>query len=474
MNQRSLGGALVILVLGFSNLTIGQVERSELGKRLRRFELAWQTAPVELQQKSATPMQAAVTSFFSLQLAGAAKQLDGAWRVVRNEPPGTAESAVTAFRIHTENQIVEPESAAIKAQLQSFYQTKAVVPANCQVKFEIRKASGEILSVTELPWSEALDPVELPIENLPAGDYLLAARINVDGKIVDLLPTGFSRINDLTRRLAELEKIARDPDSKLTDVVRATLRDQVDLLRSMNEGDVKETDYPAAQILTLGESLVADVANGSNLIAVAAKQHDVWLTLANERKRVPVRVRMPDSHAEKMPVLFLMHGAGGSENMFFETYGAGGAVTSGLKRGWLVVAPRQSLGGLRLDCSEMLDSLESIFPIDRSRVLLLGHSMGAGQVIRQAVLHPELPCGVAAIGGGGAIKDAARIADIPWFIAAGELDFGRRGAVALHRSLKTAGASRNIYQEYPGVEHLVIVQAALEDTFKFFDSILDR
>jgi hypothetical protein len=41
----------------------------------------------------------------------------------------------------------------------------------------------------------------------------------------------------------------------------------------------------------------------------------------------------------------------------------------------------------------------------------------------------------------------------------------------LHRSLSAAGVTSE-YHDFPNVEHLVIVQAAINDVFRFFDQSL--
>lgn len=58
------------------------------------------------------------------------------------------------------------------------------------------------------------------------------------------------------------------------------------------------------------------------------------------------------------------------------------------ERGSLVVAPRQGLFGRALDVEEMLELFGDSFEIDTSRVFLVGHSMGAGQVAKQVELDP--------------------------------------------------------------------------------------
>ena len=183
-----------------------------------------------------------------------------------------------------------------------------------------------------------------------------------------------------------------------------------------------------------------------------------------------MRLRAPADATGPLPVLFLHHGAGGSENMFFDTCGAGRAATLGVERGWLVVAPRQGLFGLPLDVAAMLDVLGDSFDIDRTRVFLVGHSMGAGQVAKQVGLHPEGVAAAVALGGGAAAPAGEKAKQVPWFVAAGAADFGRPGAAALAKRLEAAGATVD-FRDYPDVEHMVIVQAALDDVFQFLDAV---
>jgi acetyl esterase/lipase len=55
-------------------------------------------------------------------------------------------------------------------------------------------------------------------------------------------------------------------------------------------------------------------------------------------------------------------------------------------------------------------------------------------------------------------------------VGAGAADFGRPGAAAFAKRLEAAGAAVD-YREYPDVEHMVIVQAALDDVFRFLDQV---
>jgi predicted esterase len=474
--SRSIAGIAVIIFAVVGNCH-AQEERFELGKRLRRFEEAWQMAPEDRRAAAAPLMQDAVQRFFSLNLTGAAGKLDEAWLATDTTPVDPEMRGAIPFHIKLSRRVIGECDASIEAELARLYPAKSEVPAGCGIDWSIVDSQGKVMLIKSTQWEGDNPKTILPLADVPSGDYLLKVGIKDENSHCELPSLMFSRVSKLQERRDRLDAISQNRESPLDDSVRASLREHVSLFDDLSEGRPVETDYPINEILLLDEQLVADSADARSLWSLAAREHDVWMVLAKGRKRVPIRLRSPvpvsteNDPEVRMPVLFLLHGAGGSENMFFETYGAGRAVQCGLEHGWLVVAPRQSFAGMALDCKEMLDELEKYFPIDRDRIYLVGHSMGAAQVIRQVTLHPELASGAAVIGGGSATREAAKLKGIGWYIAAGELDFGRRGANAFYRSLQGAGAERLTYQEFPDVEHMVIVQAALDSMFKYFDGL---
>src|SRR5581483_3079525 len=98
--------------------------------------------------------------------------------------------------------------------------------------------------------------------------------------------------------------------------------------------------------------------------------------------------------------------------------------------------------------------------IDQKRVYLVGHSMGAMQTVALAQQAPGRFAAIAALGGGGAVTQPDTFKDLPVFIGCGSADFLLGGAKALAETLKKAGATRVQFHEYPGVEHMLIVQEA--------------
>ena len=101
--------------------------------------------------------------------------------------------------------------------------------------------------------------------------------------------------------------------------------------------------------------------------------------------------------------------------------------------------------------------------------------MGASQVVKQVRKNPTLPVAAIALGGGGRMpsSDAKRSQQLAWFIGAGDQDFGLAAAQQLNQSL-TASEIKSRFKVYANIEHLVVVQAAIDDSFDFFDEVLNK
>jgi predicted peptidase len=211
----------------------------------------------------------------------------------------------------------------------------------------------------------------------------------------------------------------------------------------------------------------------------AAKVGQFWLSVPVDAKQiVPVRVYVPRGLDEKkpVPIVVALHGAGGSENLFFEGYGAGRIVTECRKRGWLLVAP---LSGPAFSAAPpvpaILDQLAKRYPLDPKRVLVVGHSIGATQTVELVQRDPTKFAAVALLGGGGTVRDAKTLVEVPVFIGVGEKDgLALAGARGLNEALAAAGAKKLTFKEYPHVEHVVVVREALPDVFEMFDRAAEK
>src|SRR5690606_5165427 len=133
--------------------------------------------------------------------------------------------------------------------------------------------------------------------------------------------------------------------------------------------------------------------------------------------------------ADRAPLVIAVHGAGGSENLFFDGYGDGKVVQLAAPRGWFVVAPRNELSGI--DNAALAASLAERYPIDLTKVFLVGHSMGAMAVMQNASRTPDRFAAVAALGGGGSVRRSDALTKVPFFVGVGSRDFALGQARAL-------------------------------------------
>jgi len=467
-----------------------QETRYELGRRLKRFEQQWEAADQQGRARSTAWMEKTVSSFFSLQLLDAAKSLDLSTVALHQ---ATAPDADTVWglsrRIDATPLMSDTAHTELTLTLKPFYPLNTENNGDgkeIKIRFAIYPLAprgGYALAIDQTPaplhqsdWitnqslAQSWTWSDLPLQE---GDYMVVATALLNDKETDLTRFVISRINQFESRFSAILNASETlRKSRMQDTGIATIRSHLLLLKNIRDGLVQESDYPASRLMLDTEILID--ANGASA-ALLNRQFtgDTWLTLAKDLRAANVRLRVPPITNESYPLLFLFHGAGGSENMFFETYGAGRAVQLAAQRGWIVVAPRQRLlGGIGLSCTEILEEINKHFPVDRKRVFFMGHSMGAMQATEQVVQAPDLPSAVVALGGGGRLGSRDPGA-AQWFVAAGDRDFGKSGAKNLANEL-TSKRKEVQWKEYPQTEHMVIVQASLDSVFEFLDSIAAR
>jgi predicted esterase len=451
-----------------STVCLGQVGRYELGNRLRRFERAWETADPTIRSRSTPRMERAVSAFFSLRLSEAARQLDEAWLTTQTKHPlDNATRWLISHRIACDTRLHDAATKAIVVKLQPFYGVDEN-PSVVQIRLLLKKDDDEHPRETVVSWDTVKDGYRWKHGELEAGDYRLSVSAITEARPVleigEIVLSYCDRLEDRVRLCRE----ANDQNREIgTPTGTATVREICNQLESLIEGNVPEADMLAHRRLRFCEELIGVKCQSPKRLN-SDHPGDYSVILSGSETSLPVRLNIPADVGRPLPVLIAFHGAGGSENMFFETYGAGRLVELAEERGWLVVSPRQGLFGLPMDVSQILQVLSEHFEIDRERVFLLGHSMGAGQVVSQCERHGELVAKAVAIGGGRTPRNRESVKHPKWLVSAGEHDFGRRGAARLAQGLGELGAKVK-YSKVPDVEHMVIVQASLDEVFRFLE-----
>lgn len=463
--MRTLLTALAVAIT--TGTAAAQPERYELGRRMKLFEAAWNNVADPAGRKRAlADLPQATQQFFSFRFGEAGRTLDLAAHALRAEaPPGVTSQWVTSLYPVVEHRLLDGTAKELTVAVKPFYPVKGDLPKNLELHLWFTDKQAVTVKPNKFPCE-----VKVPLP--PLGEFTgLDRKLYVmaeAGKAIHRGAVGVSQVKDVAARVAALKK-AVDGWPALDTIEKATVKDRVILLTDLLEGTTPETDFPAADLLTNAEAML----DGKPFFT-AAKHGQFWLSVPlGGKKTAPIRVFVPKGldAAKPVPVVVALHGAGGSENLFFEGYGAGHIVAECEKRGWVLVATRSGLGfGTAPPAVEVLTALATRYPLDLKRAFVVGHSMGAGQTVELVQKHPDRFAAAAALGGSGRVREPKAFATLPVFVGVGSKDFALAGAKSLHKTLTDGGAKAVTFKEYPDVEHLVIVREALPDVFALFDT----
>jgi pimeloyl-ACP methyl ester carboxylesterase len=463
---RRHAGSFALLVVALAANAVAQVDRYELGLRLRAFERRLAAATSETRRTAAfAELQRAVQAFFRLDTTTVARAIDAADAALaeprsNDQVHAASLQLVLAHRLH--DHVAEPELAF---EVQGAYPVDGATPADLRLTVRLDGDSRDraALDVPLLPATGTID-----LRGAAAGDRLVAWTVHAGGKVVLTRTQGLSLAEGLAARIAALPDATKNAGAGPPSLRHGTLALWSSMLTGMTRQRREETVLPGARLLDDAARLAAHIA------APAADQPPFfgpqrtgqdWLRVPVAGTTVVLRLLVPPGLAAPTPLVLALHGAGGSENLFFDVYGDGAIVTECARRGWLLAAPR---GGLTsTDLPALVDALAQHWPIDPKHIFLVGHSMGAAQAIAAATRTPERFAAVAALGGGGAFRRTPDTAPPQFFVGVGSEDFALAGARNLHRTLEQAAVPVT-FREYPTVEHLAIVQVALPEVFAFF------
>jgi hypothetical protein len=428
--------ALLVLAVGTgSTAQFGPVNTSgryEMGERLKLLDRAWLANRSDERRAAAVvPVTRAVTSFFSGNAPVAGKALDEA-RAVLEGRPLEAEDAVAVRFLPA---IVAPDGM-VKLEGRWAYAHLGAEPIEVRVGDAVGMLAPGGTVVLEAP-AAAL---------LPGGRREGSTEVPIRiGKRTRTAP--LSVVADASSRIERL--------SRAENAVAATLGQL--LARDLERGAGTETALPYAEILEKGEAIA------EQRVRLEQVDHLHLVGHGDTLFRVAFPPRVPESD---VTVVVALHGAGGSENLFFEGYGAGLAVREALRRGWVFVAPRSTSGAVQ----GAVDWLRDVRRLPVGKVLVMGHSMGGALTLQSGRVRPT-PSAVALFAPAGRAVPAD-LSSVPMYLAVGQQELPPLliGARALAESQK--GRSNFEYEEFNHTEHLMIVADSLPSAFRFFDRIV--
>jgi predicted esterase len=455
-----------------SQPTVLDNERYELGRRLRAMEQVWEAAQAQDKARALPHLKLAVDAFFRLKLEAAALGLDTARFALEDLSSASPEAWAAQFVVDPELRFHEAKigSQSLSFQISSLYESDVSPPDEITLTPSLVGEDGSLITKgVPVAWTGAGQASGLlALEDVPEGDHRLAIEIATSERIISKITLGVSFSTKLPQRLALLTKAVAELPSEPT-IESSTATHLLEQLNRLAEGQTLETDVPAASLLVELEALHSHQDKAPFYSVKRAGEQ--WLRVPLERGSMRMRLFSPASNSDALrPCVVALHGAGGSENLFFEGYGDGAAIRLAQARGWVLIAPRAPFFG-GVNVTGLLNALAERYQIDRRQVVIVGHSMGAGHGLAAARKDPSNFAALAVIGGGRPSPKDAALEQLPIYITAGSEDFGLAGAQALHSSLMNIQGNVHI-EIREGIEHLTIVQETLPAAFRFFDSAL--
>lgn len=425
----SLIGALVL-----AQTPIIKADRFDMGERLKLVDIAWLGTKDQARRTAAvSAISSAVMGFFGGKASDACKNLDLARAYLEGRVPQPSEAitlrAKTPFCEPTGTVTIEASWAYLPSGSPkldvSLGDQKATLAAGEGREFSVPIASvvAEITRTNELG---ALVPVR------------------VDGRVrsvfVSVVRNAATRIKELTQ---SKDEVARTIGERL-----AIYREQPERM---------EAEMPLIDHLFLAERLEDGKSKLEDLAEIPLVRYE------GSAFRVAFPPKVIGKRDVPVNLVIALHGAGGSENMFFESYGRGLAAKEALKRGWVFVSPSSTMTASQ----NAVNWLQTVRGLKLGKVFVMGHSMGGGIALGSGRMTPK-PSAVAlfAPAAGSAAK---RDTQVPIFLAVGKQEIGmlRNSVLALSRDMSSRADFK--FKEFDPCEHLMIVADALPDAYAFFD-----
>ncbi len=392
----------------------------------------------------------------------------------------------SALRGKLDHAVVDPGRMGprvITVNVSPFYPTERAAAAKLNASVVLirgDKEAAELLPKTPLnPAPTAfIKQLELPLD--ASGDYTVEVRLTpADGPAPDGLRNAF--VKTLPIHVEELSANATRLRITLARINKAhyalpSAEYALELYGRADRGEVNPRNVNFKKEFASAQDIVDAV--GDEHDPFAGKKGDFHRAYRSQVDQTlqPYRVFVPSTYdgVKPLPLMVALHGMGGDENSMFDQYGKEMPVDAE-KAGFIVVAPKgrdqasMYRGSAEQDVLDVMSEVQRDYRIDRTRVYLMGHSMGGYGTWSVAMAHPELFAALGPISGGGDVAGMAKIKDIPQYVTHGDDD--RTVSVNASRTMVEAGKKLGApitYVEVPGGSHVSVAQPAFAPMIEFF------
>ena len=300
---------------------------------------------------------------------------------------------------------------------------------------ELRDSAGAVMARTEIPVSTEpgtgrraeIVPVDV-LRTLRPGRYDIVLRGDADAGSSAQPVRCFimnESMDDIKVRLEALLMEASADEADMEMPLRQALASAASRAALLSDvpSERSSAEFLADQsaLAELVEMELQAIQRGENPYARSGM--DVWRSLHLNGTDLPVRIFVPHlpAHQVRFGLIIALHGAGGDENMFMDGYGFGVIRELAQQHQMVVVSPATMIFSRDPAWFDLIvDLMAAEQNIDRDRVYLIGHSMGAAAAAQLASQRSDSLAGVGLLAGAAGWPSDRPMP--PVFVAAGELD----------------------------------------------------
>lgn len=340
-----------------------------------------------------------------------------------------------------------------------------------------------------------VEPARLPLAmrvNVPdtaPGNYGLEVRLAplgssvpqiVNDVFLKAVPVHIENLAEAASRLRDRLKQMAYGSSPKHDAALATAEYTLRFYEEVDRGEagLRRFDrYPFAEQFASANAILDDLQGGRDPFGGKHGDSRRAYRSAVDRTLQPYRLFIPDAYdsSRDFPLVVALHGSGGDENDFFDSYQESPMKPEAQRLGFLVVCPKGRgptsgyRGAAEQDVFDVLAEVRRDYRVDPRRIYLMGHSMGAFATWRLAAAHPNVFAALGPIAGGGDPAEMTKLRNMPQFVVHGVLDV----AVPVAQSRAMVAAARKIgapvvYIELPSAGHYDAVLGQFGPMFDFF------
>lgn len=443
----------------------GPAPRFEFLRRVRQVESGWgESVSDSYRERAVAAMVRAEQLSFEDDVIGCAKALDEAAGLTQR-PQGVAWWN-HAWALTLRERLCDRAAVEQPAELWLYYKPENMQPPQLTGQFGGNNELDIDMDFEGLGKSYYCGTLRL--DRAALGDNTLRASIFNGDFVLSLRTLTVSIVERRDERIAALGTALEAVREKSPALELATARRLHGIVKSLASGSTEAHELPGTRLLEQAEQIAATAAKGERWFG-AERTGELFLALPQGDKERPMRIIVPEggSSDKPMPLVLALHGAVFDEDTWFDGYGGGVIRSLCSTRGWMLAAPRCDGREDSASVRAIVDALAERWPIDRTRVFVVGHSRGGISALNAAAQSSSGIAAVVALGAGLEPSDAEALKSTPLFLAVGDHDFARPRVEAFHAALAKSGSKSAQFMLCKNSTHWLTPGLALSTAFEW-------